>query len=93
MTSLKKKAVSAGLVAALGLGLVAMSATTASAEVVCNAAGDCWRVNNHYDYDPAFGLTVYDNDWYRAHRYDRHYHWRAYRGGRGYYRDGVWIRF
>ncbi len=93
MNSLKKALPLAGVAAAMGLGLVAMSASSASAEVVCNAAGDCWRVNRHYEYQPTFGVTVYDDAWYRAHRHDRNYHWRAYRGGRGYYRDGIWVRF
>jgi hypothetical protein len=91
--SLKKTVPMIALAASVGIGALALSATTASAEVVCNAAGDCWRVNNHYDYQPTFGVTVYDDAWYRAHRHDRQYHWRAAHHERGYYRDGVWIRF
>ena len=47
----------AGVVGALAL------ATTASAAVVCNEDGDCWRVKEKYDYRPDWGLTVYDDDW------------------------------
>lgn len=94
MTSLKKILPMAALAAAVGAaGLATTVPTPAKAEVVCNGHGDCWRVRRHYDYQPTFGLTVYDDNWYRAHRHDHAYHWRAARGGRGYWRDGAWMRF
>jgi hypothetical protein len=94
MVSMKKALPLAAVTAAMGLGFLALSAPAASAaEVVCNARGECWRVRTHYDYQPSYGLTVYDDAWYRAHRHDRKYHWRAEQRHRGYWRDGVWIRF
>ncbi len=82
------------LAATLGLGALALSAAPASAaEWVCNARGDCWRAHRHYEYQPTYGVTVYDDAWYRAHRHDRNYHWRRAHPGRGYWRDGIWVRF
>jgi hypothetical protein len=75
---------------AFGVSALAMTASAASAAVVCNRDGDCWHVRNNYTYRPEFGLTVHPNNWrWRAHD---HYHWREHRG-RGYWRSGVWIGF
>jgi hypothetical protein len=93
MISIKKSATT-GLAALIGVGAVAMSAGSASAYVVCNGAGECWRTHKHYDYQPTYGVTVYDDNWYAAHRNDTHYKWRSgWHNDRGYYRDGVWISF
>jgi hypothetical protein len=45
------------LSAAVGIVGVFALATTASAAIVCNADGDCWRVKEKYDYRPDWGLT------------------------------------
>ncbi len=38
---------------ALGvLGAVALTSTSASAAIVCNEEGDCWRVKEGYEYPP-----------------------------------------
>ena len=34
------------------LGILALTATNASAAIVCNAEGDCWHVKDKYDYKP-----------------------------------------
>ena len=34
------------------VGLLAVGATTASAAVVCNGEGDCWRTKERYTYPP-----------------------------------------
>jgi len=94
LRSLVKIIPTAAVAGAMALGALALSAPAASAaEYVCNARGDCWRVRNHYDYRPEWGLTVYDEAWYRTHRHDRHFRWRAEHRGRGYWHDGVWVRF
>ena len=49
--------------AAVGIVGVFALATTASAAIVCDADGDCWRVKEKYDYRPDWGLTLYDDDW------------------------------
>ena len=72
------------------VGLLAASATTVSAAVVCNDDGDCWRVKEKYAYPPDVQLHVYDDDWkWEGNKY----RWRDAGPGRGYWRGGVWIGF
>jgi len=77
-------------VAALSVASLAVSTLGASAAIVCNREGECWHVRGRYAYHPEFGLTVHENNW----RWGDHEHftWREHEG-RGYWRNGVWIRF
>jgi hypothetical protein len=45
------------------VGLLAFGATTASAAVVCNDEGDCWRTKERYTYPPDAGVRVYSGRW------------------------------
>jgi hypothetical protein len=74
----------AAFVAALAL------ATSASAAVVCNDDGDCWRVKEKHAYPPEVRLHHYDDDWVID---TKKYRWRDVGPGRGYWRGGVWIGF
>jgi hypothetical protein len=76
--------------AAMGAGALAMTATSASAYIVCNARNVCWHTHARYAYRPAFGLVVHPDSW-RWRRRD-HYVFRDH-PGRGYWRNGVWITF
>jgi hypothetical protein len=83
------------LAALLGAGALAITASSASAEIVCDSAGDCWHVRDHYTYPYNVGIVVHPDDW----RWDVapsdttvHYRWREHEG-RGYWRDGVWVTF
>ena len=50
--------------AALGsVAALTLSSMAASAAVVCNDEGDCWRVKERRDYGPELRLRVYDDDW------------------------------
>jgi hypothetical protein len=71
-------------------GALAATADVASARVACNRFGDCWHVNDRYDYRPHWGIRVHEDNWrWRG----RHYRWREHEG-RGYWgRNGVWITF
>jgi len=71
-----------------GAGALALSATAASAEIVCNDDGDCWHVREHVEYRPEFRLHVHPDNWRWAES-DR-YRWREH-AGRGYWREGVWV--
>lgn len=73
----------------LGAATLAVAATSASAEIVCNREGECWHVNRHYDYRPEFGLVVHPDGW--AWGPGDHYRWREHRG-HGYWHNGIWIR-
>jgi hypothetical protein len=76
--------------AAMGIGMLALGVGSASAAVVCNARGSCWHVRNAYSYPPEAGIVVHPNGWRWGPR--EHYMWREH-SGRGYWRNGVWIRF
>lgn len=71
------------------VGALALSAS-ASAAVVCNAEGDCWRVKEKYDYPADVEVHVYDDDWVID---TKKYKWREAGKGRGYWRGGVWVTF
>lgn len=86
----------AALAALLSVGGIAVTATSASAEVVCNELGDCWHVRDHYTYPDNVGIVVHPDDWKwdvaPAPDATVHYRWHEHEG-RGYWRDGVWITF
>jgi hypothetical protein len=71
---------------------LALSATTASAEIVCNDEGDCWHVREHHAYRPEFGVRVYPDAWRWGDADAHRYRWREHEG-RGYWRRGAWIGF
>ena len=70
-------------------GFLTMSPQSASAAVVCNSSGDCWRVRGRPSYGPDLGLRIYGDNW--RWRRGENYRWRNSGRGHGYYRDGVWI--
>jgi hypothetical protein len=78
----------------LGIAFVATTGT-ASAYVVCNRYGDCWHSEHRYRYTPSLSVRIYPDHWYFHRDWAREprRHWRGYREGRGYYRNGVWITF
>ena len=86
-----KTAVKCALAAAVALGGAGLAATSASAAVVCNAQNECWHVRGPQpEYKPEFNVVVHPDNWKWGH--DEHYRWREHRG-RGYWRDGVWVKF
>jgi len=86
MKAFKKLALSAVFAA----GALALTATTASAEIVCNAEGECWHVHRHWGYHPEWGLVVHPDGWVWGA--GDHYRWHEHYG-RGYWHNGVWIHF
>lgn len=68
---------------------LALSATSASAAIVCNGDGDCWHTKTRYQYKREYGVRVYPDSWKWK---GDHYRWREHEG-RGYWRKGVWIDF
>jgi hypothetical protein len=93
-----RKLMTTGAVAALlGIGAVAVTATTADARTVCNRFGDCWHDSNNYTYPGTLGVRFYGDDWRGHHHWNNdrygHYRWRGDHDGRGYYRNGLWVTF
>ena len=77
--------------AVFGAAMLALTAGSASAAVVCNEDGDCWRVKEQRNYEPSLKLRVMPDDWkWQDNEKDR-YRWRDSGRGNGYYRSGVWI--
>ena len=70
-------------------GSIAVSATTASAAVVCNRSGDCWRVRGNPVYKPELRLNIHPDNW--RWRANERYRWRNSGRGHGYYDNGRWI--
>lgn len=70
------------------LGTLALTAS-ASAAVVCNDEGDCWRTKERLAYPPQARVQIYGDDYAIGPKY----RWRDAREGNGYYRGGVWIGF
>jgi hypothetical protein len=87
------KAVKIGLLTAVAAGgLAAMSASPASAHVACNRAGECWHVNDRYNYPARLGIVIHPDDWRDHHR--GAYRWREVHGNdHGYYDHGHWRGF
>ncbi len=92
MTRLIKAMKISALAAVAAGGLLAMSASPASAHVACNRAGECWRVNDSYDYPAHLGIVIHPDDW-RDHHHGT-FHWRdGHDGDRGYFDHGHWRNF
>lgn len=80
-----KPPIYAGIIA--GAAFIAFDA---SAAVVCNNFGDCWRVKEKLSYPPEARVEIYDDDWEID---TKKYKWREAGVGRGYWRGDVWIEF
>ena len=67
-----------------------LTVTSASAAIACNREGECWHVKARYAYHPEFGVVIHENNWRWGA--GEKYRWREHTG-RGYWRNGIWIRF
>jgi len=70
--------------AAMGAGILAFSAASASAAIVCTGPV-CWHTHERYEYPPTAGVIVHEDDWragpgitFREHE------------GRGYWSGDRW---
>jgi hypothetical protein len=73
----------------IGAGALALTASAASAAIVCNEEGDCWRGRGRPAYGPELRLSIHPDNW-KWSRHDRH-RWREPGRGHGYWRGGSWI--
>ena len=94
MTKFKSVLAKSALIITVAGGILAASATVASADVACNRYGECWTVRDHYtNYPTALGVIFHDDAWRAAHAHGR-YHWRDDRpDDHGYYDHNVWRPF
>jgi hypothetical protein len=65
--------------------------TSASAAIVCNDEGDCWKTKEKYKYPSGVNVQIYEDDWRWPE--GANYRWRDTRPGPGYYKGGAWIGF
>ena len=63
--------------------------TSASAAIVCNDEGDCWKVKESHKYPS--GVKIFEDNWKWPE--GGKYRWRDAGPGPGYYKGGVWIGF
>lgn len=73
--------------AAVGVGVLAFSAVTASAAIVCSK-NVCWHIKEHYNYPPSAGVVIHDDDWKAGPGIT----FREYEG-RGYWSGDRWTEF
>ena len=78
--------------ACISAGAFALNASVASAAVVCNEDGDCWRTTRTYEYKPELRLRVHPDNWRWQESESTRYRWReAPSETRGYWRGERWI--
>jgi hypothetical protein len=74
----------------LAASALAITATEASAWIVCNGEGECWHTHHRWQMRDEWGLVVHPDGW--AWGPNDHYRWHEH-DGRGYWHSGVWIKF
>jgi len=79
----------ATLGAALGVGVLALSAASVSAAIACRG-NVCWHVQGRYEYPREARVIIHPDDW-RWRRHER-YLWREHEG-RGYWHGGRWLEW
>jgi hypothetical protein len=72
--------------AAIGVGVLAASAVTASAAIVCSG-NVCWHTHERYEYPATAGVVVHEDDWKWGPT--EKYTFREHEG-RGYWRGDSW---
>ena len=76
-------------VAVATFGVLVFAATAASAAVVCNQDGDCWRTKGKFKYPSEAHVHVYADDW--QWRPDEKYRWRDPGPTPGYWSKDTWV--
>lgn len=71
-------------------GALAFFSLGASAQIVCNADGDCWHAHTVFAYPPSVQVVIHPGDWHW--REGEHFAWKEH-AGRGYWRNGRWLSF
>ena len=72
--------------AAIGVGVLAASAVTASAAIVCSG-NVCWHTHERYEYPATAGVVVHEDDWKWGP--SEKYTFREHEG-RGYWHGDTW---
>jgi hypothetical protein len=75
--------------AIVGVGVLALSAMSASAAIVCSGRV-CWHTTQDYDFPRGARVIVHPDDWRWGAR--EHFAWREHEG-RGYWRGNRWMEW
>ena len=90
---MKSNLLKGAVLAAVAASAVAATAVPASAEVACNRYHECWTVRTHLAYPRTAGVVYHEDAWRTAHA-TKAWRWREERAAdRGYWRNGIWIKF
>ena len=73
----------------MGVGVLALSAVSASAAVVCSGRV-CWHTDADYDFPRGAHVIVHPDAWRWGPR--EHFAWREHEG-RGYWSGGRWTEW
>jgi hypothetical protein len=71
--------------AALGTGVLALSAMNASAAIVCSG-NTCWHTHETYQYPSSAHIVIHEDDWHAGPRVVFREH-----EGPGYWRGDDWV--
>ena len=71
-------------------GVLAFSSLNASARIVCNSDGDCWRSHEDFAFPPGVHVEIHPDNW--RWKDGEHFVWKEHEG-RGYWRNGHWETF
>jgi hypothetical protein len=74
---------------AIGTSVLALSAVSASAAVVCSG-NVCWHTHETYTYPPGARVIVHPDNW--SWGPSEHFSWREHEG-RGYWNGDNWTEF
>lgn len=75
----------------IAASVLALSAGVASAEIVCNNEGDCWRTKEVKKYEPSLQLQIHPDNWKGYETESAKFKLREPGRGHGYYRNGTWV--
>ena len=78
------------VLAASAVSLVGVSSLSASAAIVCDEDGNCWRIQQEYTFPPGAHVEIHPNDW--RWKEGEHHAWKEHEG-RGYWHGGQWEEF
>ncbi len=74
--------------AVLGTGVLAFSALSASAAIICNGNDVCWHAKERYSYPSGARVTIHEDTWKAGPRVKFREH-----EGRGYWSGDRWTDF
>jgi hypothetical protein len=82
-----KTVTKAFVLSVVGAGAVALASTAASASIACSG-NVCWHVHQAYHYPRGTDVVIHPDNWRRGPKVVIREH-----TGRGYWRQGHWVKW